>query len=127
MMLIKLTSLLKNMIKINKHLQSFQSVCEDDKLILIRDSCVEFLYLRSALVFDYENGCLTIPITENESISVHLDVIKLAPHNVYTPLKNLLNTFKSDSYFDTIVIELMRAILLFNPNHPNLSHRDVVK
>ncbi|CAG2168328.1 unnamed protein product [Oppiella nova] len=73
----------KDVIKFTKKLNTFNNICANDQLALIKYGCLEVLLLRYTMLYD-------------------------------------INT----EYWTWV---LMTAIVLFNPNRPNLIHRDVVK
>ncbi|CAG2103563.1 unnamed protein product, partial [Medioppia subpectinata] len=55
-MVIKFDSMIRDIIRLSKRLAAFQTLDEHDKQILIKNSCVEIILIRSAVVYDYELG-----------------------------------------------------------------------
>ncbi|CAG2121120.1 unnamed protein product, partial [Medioppia subpectinata] len=106
---------------------AFQTLDEHDKQILIKNSCVEIILIRSAVVYDYELGFWDIFVKNNNSVRVKLDILKESPLDVYTVCKQFLVKAKRDCESDSIIFDLLTAIVLFDPKRPNLVNRDVVK
>ncbi|CAG2181419.1 unnamed protein product, partial [Oppiella nova] len=49
------------------------------------------------------------------------------PFEFYDSLKKFLLKVKLECGFDSLIFDLLTAILLFNPSLPDLTHRDVIK
>ncbi|CAG2173133.1 unnamed protein product [Oppiella nova] len=143
---------IRSVIQMSKRLPSFRSISENDKYILVKNSCVEILHLRSALIFDYENGLWNIFIKNGETFRVKFESMKENPFEFYDSLKKFLLKVKLECGFDSLIFDLfydslkkfllkvklecgfdslifdlLTAILLFNPSLPDLTHRDVIK
>ncbi|CAG2173564.1 unnamed protein product [Oppiella nova] len=86
-----------NIIEMSKQLTLFTEVCNEDQIALIKYGCIEMSCIRHVMAYDTPNSLMTI--------------------TMFYPQWNC----------DPVIMDLMIAITLFNPNRPNLIYRDVVK
>ncbi|CAG2181535.1 unnamed protein product, partial [Oppiella nova] len=84
---------IRNIIKMSKRLNAFKSLCEQDKVILIKYASFEIITLRMVLNFNFQDMYWTANI----------------------------NTGKQD------ITCKLTAIILFNPNRPNLVNKNTIK
>ncbi|CAG2100006.1 unnamed protein product [Medioppia subpectinata] len=94
----------EDLISLTKNLMSFNSLCFNDQLALIKYSSFEIIILRHSIHYEINTDYWTwVWKSDNSSIGGFK-----------------LSAFKYEK-------RGLTAILLFNPNRPNLTHRDVVK
>ncbi|CAG2103174.1 unnamed protein product [Medioppia subpectinata] len=86
-------------------------------LALIKYGCLEILVLRSSILYDINTDYWTMAYNSDDQ---RVDSFKLVALNYLTKIVSEWNR-------DYIILDLLTAIILFNPNRPNLTHRDVVK
>ncbi|CAG2175490.1 unnamed protein product [Oppiella nova] len=61
------------------------------------------------------------------SVILRLESMQYYPRNIHSLYRIFFEKILSDWNSDTVVLDLLTAIILFNPNRPNLTHRDSVK
>ncbi|CAG2100008.1 unnamed protein product [Medioppia subpectinata] len=102
-----------DLVKFTKALNAFDSICLNDKLALIKYGCLEVLVLRYCILWDNETEYCTAVMPEKR--------------NIYSVYKIYLSKILPEWNRDFIILDLLTAIVLFNPNRPNLIHPEVVK
>ncbi|CAG2175867.1 unnamed protein product [Oppiella nova] len=120
----------KDVIKFTKKLNTFNNICANDQLALIKYGCLEVLLLRYTMLYDINTEYWTWVLNTDNSLKVSsfkLDVMKYEKRNLYAFYKNYFYKIIPEWSRDFIILDLLTAIVLFNPNRPNLIHRDVVK
>ncbi|XP_054169197.1 nuclear hormone receptor HR96-like [Oppia nitens] len=115
-----------NLTKFTKNLTGFREICEDDQIALVKYGCVEMLNMRSILFYDSENDLWDVPL-DNQICSRLRTGVLMAKPKVYQKIKKYLDQMSMEWDGDKIIVDLMTAILLFNPNRPDVTHKDVVK
>ncbi|CAG2100007.1 unnamed protein product [Medioppia subpectinata] len=118
-----------DMLKFTKNLDSFRNLCFNDQLALIKYGCLEMLLLRYSILYDIKTDYWTwVWKTDNMTAGTFkLDVYKPEKRNMYVHYKNYLHKLLPEWNRDYIVLDLLTAIVLFNPHRPKLIYRDVVK
>ncbi|CAG2103176.1 unnamed protein product [Medioppia subpectinata] len=113
------------------NLHSFNNLCPGDQLSLLKYACYEIAILRATLLFDINTEYFTMicdHYTENPTIGLYkLDVMKEEKHHLYSYYKSYLHKTLPEWNRDPVIFNLLTAIVLFNPNRPNISHRDVIQ
>ncbi|XP_054157063.1 nuclear hormone receptor HR96-like [Oppia nitens] len=122
----KFDDFLANIVRIARHLRPFANVCDNDQLALVKYGCLEIQMLRAWLWYDKWTHCWTIEKDNNNGIMFPIDLLKGSNNNLlYIELNNYINKIIDD--FDICVLNLLVAIVLFNPDRPNLIYPDIVK
>ncbi|XP_054169188.1 thyroid hormone receptor beta-A-like [Oppia nitens] len=117
-------------VKFSKQLQRFKHICSEDQLVLVKRACVELFIIRYLRYFDSNNGRVGYYFDKNHTLNIDVDTVFHIPKSNYATLFKLFaNKYNKVAMFklDTIVINLLSAIVLFNPNRPNLCHKLNVK
>ncbi|CAG2164888.1 unnamed protein product, partial [Oppiella nova] len=123
---------LQNTVKMAKRLNAFKSLCEHDQLTLIKYASFEIVVLRMILYFDFNELCWSFNIN-NHNHMIKFNVLrdtkyclsKIKPHNVNH--KTVLEWMGLEWDSDVIIIDLLSAIILFNPNRPKLINKTAIK
>ncbi|CAG2100618.1 unnamed protein product, partial [Medioppia subpectinata] len=90
--------LITDIISFTKGLMGFNNMCADDRLALVKYNTKDIISICTLRHYDRETECFVTPIGNEYS----------------------LQKFLSEwDYKDPIIINLLRAIILFNPNQPN--------
>ncbi|CAG2180790.1 unnamed protein product, partial [Oppiella nova] len=110
-----------------KSLSAFNDICENDQIALIKYSSLETLLLRTALTFDYQHEFWTFIMDDDNSIILKLDLLKPIKRDCYTHFRTFLQKFGSEWDSDPFIIDLLMPIILFNPDRPNIIHKELVK
>ncbi|CAG2165906.1 unnamed protein product [Oppiella nova] len=105
----KFTKEVQNLFKMTNNLRAFKSLCTDDQVALMKYGGSDILNMRAVTIFDVNTQCWTLNLNDKCSVLLPLDVIK-----------------KSKTNNDSVIVDLLTAILLFNPNRPHLTHTDTV-
>ncbi|CAG2173724.1 unnamed protein product, partial [Oppiella nova] len=122
-----------NIIKMCKCLDTFNTLCETDRMILTKHSAMEIEMLRRLMCIDFENKYVNIIINDT-TFKLHFDLYQNYPfrakdyigtdNNIYI---DFLETMGLDWDSDITIVDLLTAIVLFNPNRPNLVHKHMVR
>ncbi|CAG2161707.1 unnamed protein product [Oppiella nova] len=122
-----------NIIKMCKCLDTFNMLCETDRMILTKHSAMEIEMLRRLMCIDFENKYVNIIINDT-TYKLHFDLYQNYPfrakdyigtdNNIYI---DFLETMGLDWDSDITIVDLLTAIVLFNPNRPNLVHKHMVR
>lgn len=51
---------IKNMVKLSKSLNSFNNLCENDRISLLKNHCFPLLLMRGILCYNFQNQCWTL-------------------------------------------------------------------
>ncbi|CAG2099960.1 unnamed protein product [Medioppia subpectinata] len=120
---------IKHIIQMSKSLHGFTNLCETDQLILIKYSAIEIDVLRMIMAFNFSDRCFTVNANE-KSYVCHIDMFKLLPvyaREIHRYNKLYLENMGLDWESDTLIIDLLSAVLLFNPNRPKLVNKNMIK
>ncbi|CAG2168562.1 unnamed protein product [Oppiella nova] len=118
---------IKNIIAFTKNLKGFEMLCEGDQISLIKYGCIDLLYMRSVLKYNYDNQYWNLYIDNKTSVKLDLEILRGGQRNIYGAHKTYLQQIGREWDRDSIIIDLLTSIVLFNPNRPNLEHPDIVK
>ncbi|CAG2111558.1 unnamed protein product [Medioppia subpectinata] len=118
---------IRNLIKMCKQLNAFHGICEEDKISLLKYRCFEVILLRTITIFDFQSNDFKMFADESTSIVFKIDLIKHTKRGLYSELNEYLRFIGPEWDSDPIILETLMVISLFNPNCPNLIHREVVK
>ncbi|CAG2181009.1 unnamed protein product [Oppiella nova] len=116
----------RRMIQMCKTIDEFKELCEDDKIILLKASCPEIICLLSVLTFDFDGEFWTVVTDSENAVILPLDLLKFGKWNLYGIHKQFMYTVKGEYDSDINLIDLLMAIILFNPNRPNLKQKDII-
>ncbi|CAG2163563.1 unnamed protein product [Oppiella nova] len=109
------------------NMTEFSELCEDDKIALLKKGCTEIICLLTVVTFDFEGEFWTVPIDDENAAQVSLDVLKWGKWNLYDLHRQFMFNVYQEYNSDMNIIDLLTAILLFNPNQSNLIHKDMIK
>ncbi|XP_054169193.1 nuclear hormone receptor HR96-like [Oppia nitens] len=113
-----------DMIRFTKKLNGFQNTCPDDQWALVKYGGMDFFGIRNTRFFDKETGNFVLTLDEENTIIFDIDLFQLKQFLDYPKLfKQVLNKLLIESSHDQFVMDLLTAIILFNPNRPKLEHR----
>ncbi|CAG2100000.1 unnamed protein product [Medioppia subpectinata] len=118
---------IQNVITLSKKLSTFQDLCEDDKIALIKYGFSDILCLRSVAYYDRPNEFWTLIMDNGNSFIVKLDILKSMRTELYNTYKTNLHNVCGEWDSDPVILDMLTAIALFNPTRPNLIKRDVIK
>ncbi|CAG2169896.1 unnamed protein product [Oppiella nova] len=132
LLVLKCDDYIQDVIKLFKRLNSFQSICQSDQMILIKYSLLEIKILRLISNFNFEGQYWTLDTENNCSTLMKLDLFKqinfvAQPFRPYYDYKNFYQNMGLDWNSDNLIIDLLTAILLFNAERPNLINREMIK
>ncbi|CAG2168938.1 unnamed protein product [Oppiella nova] len=112
-------------VRMCRHLRAFDTLCGDDQISLLKFGALEMLIQRLICTYDSATKCFIIP-QGDKSTKLSLEFWRFQERK-YTAYMNLLSTMSSKWDGDPLVIHLLTIILLFNPDRPNLTHKDTIK
>ncbi|CAG2177973.1 unnamed protein product [Oppiella nova] len=117
---------IRDIIKMSKHLNGFRDLLESDRLILIKYSALEIINLRMILSFNFEEEYWDIYFN-NRLNRIGLNVLKPVKSPAHNYHMQFLKNIGLDWDSDSIIIDFLTAILLFDPSRPNLLQWEVVR
>ncbi|CAG2101271.1 unnamed protein product [Medioppia subpectinata] len=109
-------------IKMSKAFTAFNSIIEADKMTLIREGVLDLFCIRSVPLYDHVNKSLD----DEKSVIFDLEAFKKMPINVYELYVKFLNQICKEWESDPIVLDLLTAIVLFNPDRPKIENKQFV-
>ncbi|CAG2106309.1 unnamed protein product [Medioppia subpectinata] len=114
-------------IKMSKSLEAFQGLCENDQIALVKYGCIEMHCLRLTLHYDFDKEYWTL-ITDNcQSTVLKMELLRQNKQFLYNTYKAFFEKLKPEWESDSIILDILTAIILFNPDRPNLLFREMVK
>ncbi|XP_054169174.1 uncharacterized protein LOC128966351 [Oppia nitens] len=113
---------------ISKCLQLFNSINLNDQIALIKYGSIEISCLRSIIGYNDDTKQIVLP-DENpdESVIVKIDTINDNKQYLYKAFIKFYEKIVRIWDSDELILDLVTAILLFNPNRPKLQHRNTIK
>ncbi|CAG2161849.1 unnamed protein product, partial [Oppiella nova] len=121
-----------NMVKMCKSLRGFNTVCDSDQISLLKLGGLEMIMLRSIVTYDGLTDSWIVYEDDNKSSRVSLNMWIKDPDptisvGLYEEHKKYITNMMDLWDGDPLILDLLSAILLFNPNRPNLAHKETVK
>ncbi|XP_054153969.1 nuclear hormone receptor HR96-like [Oppia nitens] len=126
LMAVKVDTEIRNLVTVSKGLSAFNNMCENDQISLLKYGSLEIFCMRSVLTYDYSNDSWTLVMEDNQSIILNFRTLPEA-ESVFISHKNYLRKLGKEWDSDPYILDLLTAIVLFNPDRPNLIHKDMVK
>ncbi|XP_054169196.1 nuclear hormone receptor HR96-like [Oppia nitens] len=124
-MAVKLDKEIRNFITVAQKVPEFDSLCENDRIALVKYGSVEVLCMRMIQFYNNEDQCWTIMIDKNNWILSKIDQFKNA--GVKAVFRSCFSKIADEWDSDSIILDLLTVIVLFDPNRPNIIHREVIK
>ncbi|CAG2101238.1 unnamed protein product [Medioppia subpectinata] len=110
-----------------KRLSTFRNMCEPDQIALLKHGCIQVLYWRSIIRYDYAQQLLVVPTPTDLTVSLKLDFLKYCAKNSYSAYKDFVQNIGLIWDSDYVIINLMMSIIVFNPGNFDLVNRDAIK
>ncbi|CAG2168561.1 unnamed protein product [Oppiella nova] len=117
----------RRIVKMSTNMTEFVNLCDEDKIALLKTGCPEIICLISVLNFNFDGEFWTVDIDGENATVLRLDLFRYVSGNIYDEHRRFLFAINDEYNNDINIIDLLTAIILFNPNHPNLIHKDLVK
>ncbi|CAG2107001.1 unnamed protein product [Medioppia subpectinata] len=117
----------RRIIKMSTTLSKFTTLCEEDKICLVKAACPEIICLISVINFHFNGEFWTVAIDDENATILPLDVFRNVDQTLYEGHRNFLYAISEGYDCDVNIIDLLIAISLFNPNRPDLMHKDIIK
>ncbi|CAG2169039.1 unnamed protein product [Oppiella nova] len=114
-------------IRMSKKLQTFNNICETDRISLLKQGSLELYLIRSVAYYDSAEDHWTYNMGNNTSVILSLELMRVFPRNIYSFYKKFLHNICREWESDLLVLDLLTAIVLFNPDRPKLIDKDLVK
>ncbi|CAG2100788.1 unnamed protein product [Medioppia subpectinata] len=108
----KFDKCVRNVTKATKGLTAFNTICEDDRILLLKYSCIEVIFLRSILYFNGNIDYLKLPMDMERSFII---TMKLQQHiYMYLLQRYLLLKYQSESVAKTRFSQFMNILTELN-------------
>ncbi|CAG2101237.1 unnamed protein product [Medioppia subpectinata] len=118
----------RNMARAAKELCGFRALYLDDQITLLKYGCIEAILMRTIKHVDYGRKLVILPWDGENSLVFKLAHLKLfRPYDSYDTYMRYLHKMTDLWDSDPVILDLMLALILFNPDRPNLINRDGVK
>ncbi|CAG2103618.1 unnamed protein product [Medioppia subpectinata] len=109
-----------------RNITAFSNVCENDRISLIKYGFLELFIMRALPHYDCRRDHWIYELENGNSIVVNLGVMKIFRRNIYHWFKVFHQSMCSEWDSDPVVLDLLTAIIMFNPNRPNLFHPETI-
>ncbi|CAG2176496.1 unnamed protein product [Oppiella nova] len=107
-------------------MSEFSELGKDDKIGLLVDGFPKIISLLSVLNFNFEEGFWTLPLDNENAAQLSMDIIKnheLLPTEIHY---KFMQKVQQECKSDMIMLDLLSAVLLFNPNGSILVHKHFI-
>ncbi|CAG2169271.1 unnamed protein product [Oppiella nova] len=116
------------LVSMSKRLTLFNAVCVSDQIALIKYGSIEMVYLRQIIGYNADTNHLVVPDEDpTQSVVIYLDAINQEKQYLYKAHVKYFQEFVREWDCDETIVDLLTAIILFDPNRPSLQHRMLVK
>nr|AYV89225.1 nuclear hormone receptor HR96-like isoform X1 [Tetranychus evansi] len=115
---------IRRLIKWCKRIQAFASLCLEDQMALLKAGCLEMLSMKASYNFNLDDESWQDVYTKN---GLKLTIFRQASEKLYEAHRQFIRTFNQRWRTDHKVNLLLVAIVLFNPDRPNLLHPATVR
>ncbi|XP_025018141.1 nuclear hormone receptor HR96-like [Tetranychus urticae] len=115
---------IRRLIKWCKKIQAFASLCLEDQMALLKAGCLEMLSMKASFNFNLDDESWQDAYTKN---GLKLTIFRQASEKLYEAHRQFIRTFNQRWRTDHKVNLLLVAIVLFNPDRPNLLHPATVR
>ncbi|CAG2106062.1 unnamed protein product [Medioppia subpectinata] len=110
-----------------KQLEGFTSICDQDKLSLLKSGCFEVLMFRVALKFTPGRQEHMIRVNNEYSVRIKARLPEFTKWSGIEWYQRFLHYVNPVWKSDPVVIHMLMAIILYNPNRANLLQRESIK
>ncbi|CAG2161447.1 unnamed protein product [Oppiella nova] len=98
-----------------------------NSVIPMRRPLLDYRNQFNELEFNKLRELLTAKLDTKTIVMIGLDIMKQFKRNAYKLCKRFMKNISREWDSDDVVLNLLTAIILYNPNRPDLIHRDSVK
>jgi len=117
----------RRIIKMNKRIEAFRNLCQEDQIALLKGGCTELMILRGIMTYDPEKDSWLTRVHNTGHEYIKLEVLKGVKGNVYEEHKKYVESFPATWRTSEPIMLILGAITLFNPNRPNIVHKELIK
>ncbi|XP_054162244.1 nuclear hormone receptor HR96-like [Oppia nitens] len=117
---------IRNIIRLSKMLIGFNSINKQDQEKLIKRGCIQIYTMRSVTYYDNNLESWNIKLDQRNTVMLRLDDVRNS-HTMYSQFKDYLKRFKYELDNDYGILDLMTAIVLFNPDYDDLVDKELIK
>ncbi|CAG2103564.1 unnamed protein product [Medioppia subpectinata] len=119
----RFNKLIQNFTKMTKQLNSFNNLCGDDMIALIKYGCVENIMMRSVQYYNHMDRYWTICADNKSSFILKMDFTAKCEPMIGDSYIRYFDIMCPEWDSDRLIVDLLTAIVLFDPNRPNLKYR----
>ncbi|CAG2170945.1 unnamed protein product, partial [Oppiella nova] len=119
--------LVQRLVIMCKTLTAFNTICPNDQIALLKYGSIELCSMRQFTGYDPNTQYLAVHADKETSTLVKFEGIKSERKYLYEAYRQYYQCIHSEWDSDVIILNLLTAIALFNPNRPNLLHRKAIK
>ncbi|CAG2177123.1 unnamed protein product, partial [Oppiella nova] len=118
-----------NVVHFSKRLVSFNNISDHDRIHLIKNSSIQLFAMRSVSYYNPDDGCWYMDLNNGKVFQIKLDTMRYSRNStiVYSRFKEYLTKLKHEIDSDQNILDLMTAIVLFNPDNAGLENVDTIK
>ncbi|CAG2100941.1 unnamed protein product [Medioppia subpectinata] len=122
--------LIMDMVNFTKSLSGFNTtcICIEDRVALMKYGSNELLSLLGFKFYDKLTDNFYFPLDDESCIQISMDVLQSThTRNGQLMKSTMLKLLSEWNYDDYIAMNLLMAIIFYNPNRPNILHKKSVK
>ncbi|XP_054169202.1 oxysterols receptor LXR-alpha-like [Oppia nitens] len=123
----KFDNYVNRIIRFAKSLKLFSDLCVNDEIALVKYGAIEFKFATITRYYNTSKSCLISSDMDSNSVIASQGSCKLLRYEVDTILKSALQIANNILESDVCVMNMILALIFFNPNRPNLMHNHMVK
>ncbi|XP_054165639.1 nuclear hormone receptor HR96-like [Oppia nitens] len=107
-----------------KQLSSFDLIVDNDWIALVKYGCYDLFCMRSLTRYDHYRDVWRFQMSIDNIIDIDMDWVHPNDHQLF---RKIICNIYNDWEYDSTILDLLTAIILFNPDHPMLINRNLVK
>ncbi|CAG2165840.1 unnamed protein product [Oppiella nova] len=110
-----------------KNLGAFQSLSLNDQIAVVKYNCIELDILKAGLGFNHKTESWIFKGDNNLLCKIELNSFDGFKYNFLALLKYYLNTIAKEFDSDLHILGMLIPVILFNPERPNIIHKDMIE
>ncbi|CAG2121568.1 unnamed protein product, partial [Medioppia subpectinata] len=108
-------------------INGYKNLCQHDQIALMKAGCTEIIILRSVQTYNFERDFWSIVKDSKNPTLIKLDALKpsLRPC-IFEAHKRFMAQIGHEWDNNLDILNLLSTIVLFDPNRPNIIHKDMI-
>ncbi|XP_054162241.1 nuclear hormone receptor HR96-like [Oppia nitens] len=118
---------IQNVTKVCKSITGFIDIPSEDQIVLLKYGSLEIHTMRSICYYNHDSQYWTINLNNNNAMILHMDFVKFAETHLHNDFRDYINNLFMEIDQDYIILDIMTAIVLFNPYRPGLQNKMIIR